>query len=102
MQRVANGLRQLVHRLRRDETRQMKDMDDDVQQLKELFRARVGTTWVQASAANTSPKLIGEGWRGRPWVAMRTAMSQTGQDSVHEWICRHLNTYTGFFPWKLP
>ena len=77
-------------------------MDDDVQQLKELFRARVGTTWVQASAANTSPKLIGEGWRGRPWVAMRTAMSQTGQDSVHEWICRHLNTYTGFFPWKLP
>ena len=86
-----------MYRLRRGETRRMKDMDTDVQKLKELFRARVGTTWAEASAPNANPKLIGAGWRGRPWVAMRAAMTHTGHNSVHEWICRHLHTYTPFF-----
>ena len=100
LETVSKGLRQIIWRMRGDRKGHMKDMDADVQKLKELFRTKVGRTWAVASTPNAgTPQLIGEGWRGRPWVSMRMTMNKHGVDSVHEWICRHLDTYTGFFPW---
>ena len=99
LERVANGLRQLMYRLRNRREPRMKEMDTDVQKLKSLFRAKVGRDWATASAQNDRPKLIGSGWRGRPWVEMQAAMTQQGRESVHEWIVRHLQTNVPFFSW---
>ena len=99
LERVASGLRQLMYRLRNRREPRMKEMDTDVQKLKILFRAKVGRDWATASAQNDRPKLIGSGWRGRPWVEMQAAMTQQGRESVHEWIVRHLQTNVPFFSW---
>ena len=45
------------------------------------------------------PRLVGAGWRGKPWVAVQCMMTQGGQDSTDELINRHLDRYTGLSPW---
>ena len=87
LEMVSRGLRHVIWRMRGDRKGHMKDMDQDVQRLKELFRRKVGTTWAEASRPNTSrPQLIGAGWRGRPWVAMRMMMNKQGPDSLYNWM----------------
>ena len=52
----------------------MKDMDTDVNVLKDLFREKVGVGWAAATAANTIPQLVTE--RGvLPWVEVSNHMS---------------------------
>ena len=75
----------------------LKDMDTDVQLLKELFRKKIGENWAKASRENTVPLLIGAGARGEPWEAVRKTGSQTGSDSVHEWVRRQVHKYAPFF-----
>ena len=102
LEMVSRGLRHVIWRMRGDRKGHMKDMDQDVQRLKELFRRKVGTTWAEASRPNTSrPQLIGAGWRGRPWVAMRMMMNKQGPDSLYNWMRSILDRYTGFFPWQM-
>lgn len=102
LEMVSRGLRHIIWRMRGDRKCHMKDMDQDVQKLKELFRRKVGTTWAEASRPNTSrPQLIGAGWRGRPWVAMQMMMNKQGSESLYNWMRSILDRYTGFFPWQI-
>ena len=97
---VANGMRQLMYEHRADRERKLKDMDADVQRLKELFRRRIGTTWAEASRRNDDHMLVGAGARGQPWDAVRITGVQTGTDSVHEWVRRQVHKYAPFFTWQ--
>ena len=97
---VANGLRQLMYEHRADRERKLKDMDADVQRLKELFRRRIGTTWAEASRRNDDHVLVGAGARGKPWDAVQIVGVQTGADSVHEWVRRQVHKYAPFFTWQ--
>jgi hypothetical protein len=97
---VANGLRQLVYAHRADREHRLKDMDSDVQRLKEFFRRRIGSTWAEAARPNATPKLIGAGARGKPWEAVHRVGTQTGSDSVHEWVRRQVHKYAPFFTWQ--
>ena len=94
---VANGMKQLMYEHREDRQRMLKDMDTDVQLLKELFRKNIGENWANASRENTVPLLIGAGARGEPWEAVRKPGSQTSSDSVHEWVRRQVHKYAPFF-----
>jgi len=97
---VANGLRQVMYEHRADPLHKLKDMDADVQKLKEFFRRRIGKNWAEASKENTIPKLVGAGARGTPWEAVLKVASQTGRDSVHEWVRRQVHRNASFFTWK--
>ena len=97
---VANGLRQLTHEHRADPMHRLKDMDEDVQSLKEFFRRRIGTNWAEAARPNAVPKLVGAGARGKPWEAVHRVATQTGSDSVHEWVRRQVHKYAPFFTWQ--
>ena len=75
----------------------MKDMDSDVNVLKDLFRQKVGVGWVAATAANAIPQLVTE--RGvLPWIEVQNHMSN---GSVAAQVSRLVTGLTdNFYTWS--
>ena len=80
----------------------LKAMDEDVAALKSMFRKLIGSTWAEASRANTTPKLFGgQAPRGGvPWKAYERIAQQTGDDSTGAYVRKHVMAYAFSHEWK--
>ena len=88
--------------LERD-TARLKIMDDDVKILKDMFRTKIGNTWVRAARANSSSQLMTAAAIGRskaPWKEYDAIAQRLGKDSTAAYVRRHLQTYAFRHEWQ--
>lgn len=97
---VDAGLDAVVYAARKRARAKMKNMENDVQLLKQLLRAKVGNTWQEATTQNSESKL-GITHRGAlPWENIRHAQQRGaggGDESVQAYALRHV---TRLAPWQ--
>ena len=100
---TTNGMRTALGTEKHDDVAKLKAMDADVATLKSMFRTKIGATWVQASRARTSSKLLsGTGARQtRPWKQYEKVHNQKGDDSTFAYVRRHLMTLAFSHVWQL-
>ena len=71
---VRQGVRDYLRSHRAWTKQYMKDVDDDVEMLKEFFREKIGRDWRSATSHNTDSKMDMKGVG--PWIVIETEMQK--------------------------
>ena len=82
----------------------MKEMEADVQLLKQKLSQAIGSTWAQASKRKQgTPWTAAQNQRGRaPWLEVEASMSASGNDAVGAFIARTARRLTASYYAFLP
>ena len=79
----------------KDRERKMKNMDKDVDTLKQAFRSKIGSTWLQVIAPCPNSKFnLGA---ARPWANVKAENSKpdsANSESLPAFIARHVKSHT--------
>ena len=104
---IADGaLMDFVHQHRAHAVGKLKKMDTDVAQIKAYLRQTIGSTWAEATRANTDSK-FGLDVRAtvyrKPWetiIRSMTTGSQGGDEHVYDYVSKHIKTYAPWHVWR--
>lgn len=101
METVHSAVRDFVYRLRAARDYRWRDVDGDVEKLKDFFREKIGRTWTYATRQNAVPHVLAPGEsRSRPWKEIERKMGLPGSKAPHVYVQDVVNRYTGFFQWQ--
>ena len=99
METVRNGLRDIIYKMRAKVHLHERNVDKDVERLKEFFRTKIGPDWATATAAKSVPSILKGGTR-RPWVEVQAMMGRSGDAAPHVYIRNYVRDLTPFFSWQ--
>ena len=88
LQRGKDMLHQWLLAGRKDKQTFMKDMDADVQKLKQWFVDKVGADWRAATRRNSNSQL-GLASGKLPWKEVAETSQKGGEDAVAAYVARH-------------
>ena len=98
---VRGGLRDLVYETRSSRDFRWRDVEADVETVKEFLRTKIGHNWAQATRYNLVPHVLETGLsRARPWKEIEAKMRERGRKAPHNFVREVVNRYTSFFEWQ--
>ena len=95
---VEKSLRDIIYADRAQKHWRGRNVQGDIDTLKEFFRKSVGSTWTTAIRRNTTLKVATRSAR-RPWLDVQDVMNATGDAAPHAYIRRYVLGMTPYFTW---
>ena len=104
LETVQEHIREILYEHRAERDWRGRDVDADVNLLKEFFRSRdrsgLGSTWAEVMRPTTTSKItLGPERHAPPWVEIERVMARRGAEAPHAYIRDYLGNLTTFFPW---